>query len=114
VDPVSVWNADGVGARQFCTYYLGGPPQRYPDRYRAVDSGTYVSPAAPPTLVIHGDRDRLVPPQGVRAFVDKARAAGVRVELVRVPYADHAFDGFASGSLGNQARLTVTARFLRD
>jgi acetyl esterase/lipase len=39
--------------------------------------------------------------------------AGVDVEVVAVPCADHAFDG-RSGSIGQQAYRQLTAKWLRD
>jgi acetyl esterase len=50
---------------------------------------------------------------GTYRFADRARAAGVEVELVAVPYADHVFDA-RHGSIGQQAYRQVTARWLRD
>jgi hypothetical protein len=46
-------------ARQFNTYYVGGSPRQFPDRYRFVASATHIDPAAPPTLVIFGANDHL-------------------------------------------------------
>jgi acetyl esterase/lipase len=93
--------------------YTGGSPQQFPDRYAAIASGTHISATAPPTLVIVGEADHLVPVDGTRRFVAQARAAGVDVELVTVPYADHVFDG-RRGSIGEQAYRQLTAGWLRD
>jgi acetyl esterase len=54
-----------------------------------------------------------VPVDGTYRFADRARAAGVDVDLVAVPYADHVFDG-RRGSIGQQAYRQVTVHWLRD
>jgi acetyl esterase/lipase len=93
--------------------YLGGPPRDYPERYSAVTSSTYISAAAPPTLVIQGERDGTVPPQSVYDFVRKARAAATPVRLIRVPYGNHGFD-LVAGSVGNQIFRQAAAEFLQS
>jgi acetyl esterase len=60
-----------------------------------------------------GEADHLVPVDGTYRFVEQARAAGVDVDLVTVPYADHVYDG-RRGSIGAQAYRQLTARWLRD
>lgn len=48
---------------------------------------------APPFLVIHGDRDTLVPIGDAREFVERLRAVSrERVAYVELPGAEHAFD----------------------
>jgi acetyl esterase/lipase len=109
-------NADpalGAVSRDMAGAYIGGSPREFPQRYAAVASATHVSPAAPPTLILMGEADHLVPTEGTYRFDDQARAAGVDVELVAVPYADHVFDG-RTGSIGQQAYRQLTAKWLRD
>lgn len=100
-------------ARQFNTYYVGGSPGQFPDRYRFVASATHINPAAPPTLVIFGAHDHLVPPDATDRFVLQARSAGVDIESVRFPYGDHAFNLNQDG-IGNQFYLGMTDQFLRQ
>jgi acetyl esterase len=117
VDPAGFYDnrdpALGGRSRGMVGAYTGGSPQQFPDRYAAIASDTHISAAAPPTLVIVGEADHLVPVDGTHRFVAQARAAGVDVELVAVPYADHVFDG-RRGSIGEQAYRQLTARWLRD
>jgi acetyl esterase/lipase len=49
----------------------------------------HVSPDDPPTLIIHGDKDWLVPIQQSESFVEKLKAAGVEAKLVVKPGAEH-------------------------
>jgi acetyl esterase/lipase len=41
-----------------------------------------ISPDDPPTLIIHGDKDPLVPIQQAELFLDKLKASGVETKLV--------------------------------
>ncbi len=43
----------------------------------------------PPTFIIHGDQDALLPIQQAETFVAKAKEAGVIAELVVKPGAAH-------------------------
>lgn len=116
VDPIVLYEdgypVPGFEPRMLTTGYLGGRPDDVPDRVRAVSSATYLSESAPPTLIIEPASDILVPSASVYAFAEQARAAGVDIELVRIPYANHIYNQMAANSLGNQARLTITARYL--
>ena len=93
--------------------YTGGSPQEFPDRYARVSSDSDITARSPPTLILVGEAEHLVPVDGTYRFADRAGAAGVEVELVAVPYADHVFDG-RPGSIGQQAYRQVTARWLGD
>jgi acetyl esterase/lipase len=103
----------GGRSRAMAGAYTGGSPQRFPGRYAGISSGTYITAAAPPTLIVVGEADHLVPVGGTYRFAERATQAGVAVGLVAVPYADHVFDG-RPGSIGEQAYRQLTARWLRD
>jgi acetyl esterase len=109
-------NADpavGSSSRDMAAAYTGGSPRDLAERYAAIASATHVSATAPPTLILFGAADHLVPTEGTYRFAGLARAAGVDVELVAVPYADHVFDA-RPGSIGQQAYRQLTAKWLRD
>jgi len=55
---------------------------------------TYVSPTAAPMLLIHGDADLTVPFSQSEELLAAGTAAGMDIELVRVPDADHCFVGY--------------------
>jgi acetyl esterase len=117
VDPAGFYdNSDpalGAVSRDMAGAYTGGSPREFPQRYVAIASATHISLAPAPTLILMGAADHLVPTDGTYRFADQARAVGVDVELVAVPYADHVFDG-RSGSIGQQAYRQLTAKWLRD
>lgn len=106
----------GETGRLFDEQYLGGTPKQFPERYASVQSVNSVHAAAPPTLVIFGESDHLVPPEGTRRFVEAARGAGTRVRSIEVPFGEHGFD-LVSGSVGaqvwRQATLKWFARYVR-
>jgi acetyl esterase len=117
VDPAGFFGNDvpalGGTSRGMVGAYTGDSPQQFPDRYTRISSNSYITAAAPPTMILVGEADHLVPVDGTYRFVEQARAAGVDVDLVTVPYADHVYDG-RRGSIGAQAYRQLTARWLRD
>jgi len=60
---------------------------------RQVSPIFHVSADDPPTLVIHGDADVLVPIQQAEAIVAKLKEVGVRAELITRPGRGHDFNG---------------------
>lgn len=117
VDPAGLYhNADpvlGSRSRDMVAAYTGGSPEQFPQRYQRISSAGHITAAAPPTLIIAPEADHLVPVAGTYRFAEQATAAGVDVDLVTVPYADHVFDA-RPGSIGQQAYRQLTARWLRD
>ncbi len=68
-------------------YY--GPPDEAPI--------THVNANAPPFLLLHGDRDNLIPVEGTRKFAQKLRSVSSNpVVYVALPHAEHNFDQFNS------------------
>ena len=98
-------------ARAFNANYLGGNAEQYPDRYRFVASATHINAAAPPTLLIFGENDHLVPPSATDRFAEQAQRSGIKVQAIRFPYGDHAFNLNQYG-IGNQFYLAMAQQFL--
>lgn len=117
VDPARMYrNPDpliGVFGRMMTINYTGGTPEQYPGRYRAIASASHISNRAPPTLLIVPEADHLVAPQAAFDFAARSRGAGVDVRVIRMPYAEHAFD-LRSGSIGNQLVRGAMLRFLTE
>jgi acetyl esterase/lipase len=65
--------------------------------YEAASPVTQIGPKAPPTLLIHGDADALVPHAQSAAMETALRKAGVATRLVTVPGGVHGAD-FGGGS----------------
>jgi acetyl esterase/lipase len=56
---------------------------------RQISPITYVSADDPPTLILHGDADKLVPIQQAQIFVDKMKQVGAEARLVTKPGVGH-------------------------
>ncbi len=72
---------------------LGGTPQSRRELARQADPITFLSADDPPILIMHGDRDELVPLQLSRGFADALSAGSVDVTLDVIRGAGHG-DGF--------------------
>jgi acetyl esterase/lipase len=90
---------------------LGGLPDAIPDAYADAAPVTHVKPDVPPTLVIHGQRDRTVPPNHAELLVNRLRAAEVDSVLLRVPSGRHGLDGLPVGLAGSMIQYDID-RFL--
>jgi acetyl esterase/lipase len=102
---------DPIDVRSVLRAFLGGPPEAFPDLYRAASPIHHVRPGLPPTLVLQGSRDHLVIPRFARALDEKLRSAGNASVLLEVPWSEHAYDG-VSGGLASQLTLYYVERFL--
>lgn len=118
VDPISIYEKGfpirGFEPKMLIEGYIGGSPDAYPERVAAVSSETYLTPNAPPTLIILPEKDSLVVAPGTLDFVRDAKLAGVNLELVRIPFANHIFNQIAENALGNQIGRSVRLRFLEQ
>ena len=104
----------------------GGPPQTIrfiervllkarladdPEKFRLASPISWVGETAPPTMLIHGANDSLVPVEGARrmaaALRQKSRQPVVYAEL---PHAQHAFEIYAS--LRTRHTVRAVERFL--
>lgn len=104
----------------------GGPPQTIrfvqrvllksrladdPERWRLASPISWVSATAPPTMLIHGTNDSLVPVEGARRMArtlrERSRQPVVYAEL---PHAQHAFEIYAS--LRTRHTVRAVERFL--
>ena len=95
--------------RSYLVRYIGGSPQEFPERYAAVDVRRFQFPTNPPTLIVGGASDPLLPPEIATDFMRKANAAGLEVHQILFPYSGHDFNTTYS-SLTNQAMRQIVAR----
>ena len=72
--------------------FLGGHPEDIPEIYQLASPTTHVHPGCPPTLLIQGDKDLLVPLDTTYAHYTKLIKAGVPAINVVFPGTEHAFD----------------------
>lgn len=91
--------------------YLGGTPTSARGAYEAASAVNAVGPNTPPTLLIHGERDEIVPAEE-SARLDAALAKAGRPHLyLRLPWATHVFDLNLDGP-GGQISTYAVERFL--
>lgn len=67
--------------------------QKFREIGRQISPINHASADDPPTLIIHGDKDRLVPIQQAEVMVDALKKAGVEASLVVKPGAEHGWPG---------------------
>jgi len=77
--------------------FLGGTRSALPGRYRLSSPVTRVGPNAPPTFLVHGGDDEIVPPAESKLLADRLREADVPYRLIGLPWANHTFDFFWGG-----------------
>jgi len=70
---------------------LGGPVQQNKEKAARANPITYISKTDPPFLIMHGDKDGLVPLAQSQMLRDALKDAGVNVELKVIPGAGHGF-----------------------
>jgi len=90
---------------------LGGLPDEIPDVYRDAAPISHVRPGLPPTMLVHGQRDRLVPPTHSELLANYLRASGVTTVLLRIPWGRHGVDSLIVGLTGPMIQYDVD-RFL--
>ncbi|HYF92964.1 MAG TPA: alpha/beta hydrolase [Symbiobacteriaceae bacterium] len=71
---------------------MNGLPDEVPRRYDLASAPFHVTPGAPPTLLVQGEDDFAVDPEGVRALAAALRKANVPVVYLEFPRTDHGFD----------------------
>lgn len=90
---------------------MGGLPEEVPDAYRAAAPVTHVRPGLPPTLLVHGQRDRTIPPVHSELLANELHAAGVTTVTLRIPWGRHGVDSLIVGLTGPMIQYDVD-RFL--
>lgn len=67
---------------------MGGPPDRFEDRYRAGNPGDLL-PLGVPQVLIQGAEDDQIPPQLPGRWAERSRRQGDTVAVTIIPSADH-------------------------
>ena len=73
-------------------YIFGRPYQGNEDYYASVSPYFYVNAQSPPTIILHGEQDTLVPPSQAIRLHEKLDRAGVDNELRLYPHSGHIFE----------------------
>ncbi|KAA3618907.1 MAG: alpha/beta hydrolase [Calditrichaeota bacterium] len=72
--------------------FLGGTIEEIPAIYQTASPGNYVTKNAPPTLILHGSIDTLVPIEQSENLYAKMQKLGIPVEFYPLPGWPHAMD----------------------
>jgi acetyl esterase/lipase len=104
-------NPDPIDSRKLLREFLGGTPTELPDLYKQASPWNYVDRALPPSLLIYGQRDRVVQSKFGRRLAEQLKKTGNQVAFIEIPWAEHAFDAIPPG-VSNQVALYYTERFL--
>jgi acetyl esterase/lipase len=89
--PANLVTFDPHAANDAALRLIGGPPDQYAAKAKVASPLFYVTPQACPFLIIHGDKDNLVPLSQSVEFNDALKKAGVDSSLFIVPGGGHGF-----------------------
>ena len=113
-DPAAFYNNPdllfGAAAKKMCVDYTGVTPQQNSDAYSAITPAAFLSNATPPTLLIVGEGDKVVDPVDTYALHDALLQNGTDAQIVRIPYANHAFD-YVAGGFGADGVVDLVAQW---
>jgi acetyl esterase/lipase len=84
---------------------IGGPIQENKDKVQRANPITYATKDDPPFLIVHGDKDPLVPHNQSEILLDALKKAGVEATLYTVPGGGH------GGFKDPQVEILVTEFF---
>lgn len=101
-----------LDTRGIMTAYLGGSPASVPEAYAASSAITTVTRSSPPTLMIHGRNDPLVPYGNSKRLNELLDSLGVRHFYLDLPWATHGCDYSLNGPSGQLSTYTIE-RFLQ-
>lgn len=102
-----------AGSRRVLEGFTGVPLDGHPELYALLSPLTHVGPGAPPTLLVHGGADTVVPVRASEVLASRLAQAGVPHQFFTVPGAEHAFDIW-DGGFGRQLARGLVGRFLQQ
>ncbi|ABF91506.1 putative lipase [Myxococcus xanthus DK 1622] len=93
--------------------FTGVPQEGHRELYELLSPINHVGPRSPPTLLLHGGADSVVPLDASQAMAARLAQAGVPHTLFTLPYAEHGFDIW-DGGFGRQLARAQVGRFLQQ
>lgn len=100
-----------VDAAEVLPLFLGGDRETARQRHVLASPLNWVTPAAAPTLLLHGTEDKYVAYEQAIWMRDRLQACGVEVELLTLTGAGHGFKG-ADAEQAEQALFAFFAKHL--
>jgi acetyl esterase/lipase len=115
-DLIASWedqgDSDSFPQRRILEQYLGGMPATVPQAYQQASGARIVQPGDPPTLLIHGGLDSLVPMEQSQLLAKKLEEEGVPHALIVIPWDSHGFDYLSFDGPGGQITAYAVEWFL--
>ena len=100
-----------IDGRALIEALMGVTPAEAPDLYRSMSPIHLAGADSPPTLLLHGARDRLVSPQQGPRLAARLEELGVPHVHIEIPGATHGFD-VAAGGVATRLGAAAVERFL--
>ncbi|MFG0287648.1 MAG: alpha/beta fold hydrolase [Rhodopirellula sp. JB044] len=94
------------------SFFLRGSRRKFPDAYVAASPTAHASPGDPPTQLIHGEKDMIVPIESSQQFAGALKDAGASVALTVVENQGH-FMTFMHPSTQTQVRAFFAEQLLQ-
>ncbi|UCD09533.1 MAG: alpha/beta hydrolase [Dehalococcoidales bacterium] len=91
---------------------IGGPLLENVDKVTRANPITHITPDSPPFLIVHGEKDVVVPPDQSRILYDALLKANIEAELQIIPEAIHGFNGISTEQL-DEIKQMVSGFFNR-
>jgi acetyl esterase/lipase len=104
-----ILDLDGAGGELPYSPWLGGWPSEMPNLCAQASSITHIRQDLPPCLLVHGEKDTLVPARRSQRLYTRMAEVGAEVVYRNVPDAEHGLDGHPSVA----GIVTETIEFLR-
>ena len=99
--------ADGIAG------LMGGSPDQIPDTYILLSPISHAGSTSPPTLLLHGNHDFLVPVEQSQRLHEKLRRSGATSILLTFDGCDHSYESvWPKFSPSAQASAYYLERFL--
>ena len=102
-----------AGIARIVRDFIGAEPEAAPQRWQEASPIEQAHADMPPTLILHGTRDLLVPVSQATRFAERLAAVGAPHRLEIVDGGLHGFDRLAPDARG-LALIEETRAFLRD
>ena len=114
---VAVYNNDdlvlGDIVHNMAYSYTGCSPEENPALYDSLAPANAITANTPPTNIVLGAGDVIVPPKETYELDAALEQAGIAHQTVTIPYANHGFDA-VDGNMGNRAYLDLSLRWFEQ
>lgn len=100
----------GGTAHRMSHCYTGCSPEEDPELFASLAPINFLSANTPPTCIVVGSADSLVPTGATYVLNDALEAAGIAHQMVIIPYANHIFD-MVDGNMMNCAYLDLSLQW---